>query len=108
MVGLPVHTITVALTGRQYIITVAFCATGAIFLDSGLEECDRVLSQAFFGNDGADVLSAWTHLLPHPLQVSGCAGCMCVLVCMCVRACVCANNFIHCVCCVWFLFGTCM
>lgn len=39
-------------------------------MDSNLEECDRVLSQAFFSKDGADVLSAWTHFVSHPLQAS--------------------------------------
>lgn len=45
-------------------------SSGAIFMDSNLEECDRVLSQAFFSKDGADVLSAWTHFVSHPLQAS--------------------------------------
>ena len=55
------------------------CVSGAIFLDSSLEECDRVLAQVLFSKDGADVLSAWTHFFPHPLKVSEGAARVCVI-----------------------------
>ena len=41
---------------------------GAIFLDGGINEADKVFAQALFGSE-PELYKTWTKFDPHPLQM---------------------------------------
>uniref|UniRef100_A0A914RVC0 RNase III domain-containing protein n=1 Tax=Parascaris equorum TaxID=6256 RepID=A0A914RVC0_PAREQ len=42
----------------------------AIYLDAGIDECDRIFGNAMFGGN-EDLLGAWFELEEHPLKKNG-------------------------------------
>ena len=46
---------------------------GAIFLDGGINEADRIFGEALFGSD-PELHETWTRLKHHPLQLQEPAG----------------------------------